>query len=132
MERARGTRWPLVIVAILLKGQLYTVFLHHRAGSIALLAAWLGHSLLRIKLVRIAALSAALLAVALAPHPILLGVGLGAGTFVVLMVVFFAIATALRARDAFSAARPRGATRAPRGRSGGESARPLTDAWRRR
>jgi hypothetical protein len=93
-----------VIPAILLKGQIYTLFLHHRAGYIALLATWLGHSLLRVKLVRIAALSAALLPVALAPHPVLLGVGFGLTVFVVLMAVFFAIATALRARDA----RPRG------------------------
>lgn len=115
-----------------LKGRAYGLFLHHRAAGIALLAVWLGFSMLRLKLLRVAALAAALVAVALAPHPILLGVEFGLGVFVVVMVVFFAIATALRARDARPAARPRGETRALQGRSGAERARPLKGASRRR
>ena len=109
MTRARGARWPWVIVAIVasaVKAVGWATLLHHRATFIVVLAVGLGSSLLRIRLVLTAALLAVLLPVALAPHPVLLGVGFGLAVFVVLMVVFFAIATALRARDA----RPRGGT----------------------
>ena len=41
--------------------------------------------------------TAALVALVFAPHPAILGIGVGLGTFVVLLVICFAIATALHA-----------------------------------
>ena len=44
-------------------------------------------------------MAAALFALVLAPHPFVLGAGVGVGAFVVLMVAFFALATVLHARQ---------------------------------
>jgi hypothetical protein len=43
--------------------------------------------------------AAALVALVVAPHPLLAGLGFGAGVFVVLMVMFFAIAAVLHAQQ---------------------------------
>ena len=77
----------------------YASLVHHRGGMLAVLAIGLLGVVLRPKPVGIAAFAAAILALALAPHPFVLGVALGVGAFVVLMTLFFAISTALHARQ---------------------------------
>jgi hypothetical protein len=103
ITRARGARrWPWVIAAFavaIVKGEGYASLIHHRGGLIVLLAVALGFSLLRPKPLLIAAFGAALVAFALAPHPAGLGVALGFGAFVLLIGLFFAIATVLHARQ---------------------------------
>ena len=100
LGRPRGARWPWLIVAIAVgafKARGVTEVIHYRAGVIAVLALVLVGSVLRPRPVFIAAATAALLAFALAPHPAGVGIALGVGAFVVLMVLFFAIATLLQA-----------------------------------
>ena len=53
----------------------------------------------RPKPLLIAALTAALVATTVAPHPVLLGVGVGFGAFAVLIALFFTISTVLHARQ---------------------------------
>jgi hypothetical protein len=81
------------------KADAYASLIHHPGGIIAVLAVGLGVAVLRPKPVAIAAFAAGILAFAIAPHPAMLGVALGVGAFVVLMVLFFAISTALHARQ---------------------------------
>jgi uncharacterized membrane protein (DUF485 family) len=102
VTRARATRWPWAIVlvaGVALKAQAYASLVNHRGGLIVALAVWLGFSVLRFKPLLIAPLTAALLAFAVAPHPVGFGVALGVGAFVVLIVLFFAISTALHMRQ---------------------------------
>lgn len=104
VARGRRTRWPWLIVVVVvgaLKVEAYASLLEHRAALIAALAAALVASVIRQrpKPLLIAALGAALFASALAPHPVLAGVALGVGAFVLLVVLFFAISTVLHARQ---------------------------------
>ena len=102
VARGRGTRWPWLIVLIvvaLAKGEAYASLLHDRAGLIALLAAGLGLAVLRARPLAIAAFAAGILAFALALHPVLAGAGLGVGAFALLIALFFTISTVLRARQ---------------------------------
>ena len=102
ITRARGARWPWLVGAVAVgafKAEGYASLTHHRAGLIVVLAIGLALSVLRPKPVAIAAFAAALLAFGLAPHPLGLGVALGFGAFAVLMVLFFAISTALHLRQ---------------------------------
>ncbi len=103
ITRARGARrWPWVIVAFVaaaVKGEGYTSLIHHRGGLIVVFAVALGFSLLRPKPLLIAGFAAAPLAFAVAPHPAVLGLALGFGAFVLLIGLFFAIATVLHARQ---------------------------------
>ena len=100
--RARAGRWPWLIVAIgaaALKVDAYASLARHPGELVFLLAAGLAFSLLRPKPVLIAAMAGALFALVLAPHPVGLGIAVGVGAFVLLTVLFFAIATILRARQ---------------------------------
>ena len=95
-------RWPLFIgVAVLVLGKALALgeLEHHRVGILALLGLGLAFSVLRPRPVAVAVTAGALLAVALAPHPIVLGVAVGLGACLVLLVLFFAIAAVLHARQ---------------------------------
>jgi len=108
--RRRGTRWPWLIVLVVigaLKVEAYASLVHHRASLIAVLAVGLAVSLLRTRPVAIAVFSAGILGLALAMHPFLAGIGLGLGAFAVLIALFFTISTVLHARQRHaSRARP--------------------------
>lgn len=102
--RGRGTRWPWLIVAVVvgaLKVDAYESLLHHRGALIGALALALLASVVRLrpKPLLIAALTAALVATTAAPHPVLAGVGVGFGAFAVLIALFFTISTVLHARQ---------------------------------
>ncbi|MBV8948471.1 MAG: hypothetical protein JO286_17175 [Solirubrobacterales bacterium] len=102
LDRPRGARWPWLILAIAagaVKARGIEEVTHHRPEVIAALALVLVASLLRPRPVLMAAAAAGLLAFALAPHPAGVGIAVGVGAFVVLMLVFFAIATMLHARQ---------------------------------
>ncbi len=107
--RRRG--WPWLIVAVgLAAGKAHAIaeVLHHRNEVIAVLGVGLAVSVLRIRLMSVAAATAALFALAVDPRSVALGIALGAGAFVLLVVVFFAIATVLHARqDRVSRSPPR-------------------------
>lgn len=81
------------------KAEAYASAVHHRGALITLCAAGLAASLLRAKPVAVAVFAAGLLAVALAVHPIVLGVGFGFGAFALLIALFFTISTVLHARQ---------------------------------
>lgn len=102
VARGRGTRWPWLIVAIAVgavKVEAAAALLHDRGTLFTVLALGLLLSVLRPKPVAIAAFGAALLGFALALHPVAAGVGLGFGTFALLIALFFAISTVLHARQ---------------------------------
>jgi hypothetical protein len=102
VTRGRGARWPWAIVVIAVgavKAEAYASAVQHRGALISLFAIGLAASLLRTKPLAIAVFTAGLLAAALALHPIVLGVGFGLGTFVLLIALFFAISTVLHARQ---------------------------------
>ena len=88
-----------MLVVAGLKIEAYSPIVHHPRRLIFLLAAGLVLSPLRPKPLAIAAMAAALLALVVRPHPLVLGLGVGVGAFVVLMTLFFALATALHARQ---------------------------------
>ena len=111
VARRRGTRWPwliVVVVAAALKGEAYASLLHDRAGMISVLAVGLFVAIVRTKPLAIAGFTAGILGFALALHPVLAGVGLGVGAFVVLIALFFAISTVLHARQRHTGQAPRG------------------------
>ena len=102
LGRRDTSRLPLFIgVAVLLLAKALALgeLEHHRAGILALLGLGLVFSLLRPRPIAIAVTAGALFAVALAPHPIVLGVAVGVGACVLLLVLFFAIAAVLHARQ---------------------------------
>lgn len=104
IARGGGTRWLWLIVLIAagaVKAEAYRSVVHHRGGMIALLAVGLLVAVRRakLKLVAIAAFSAAILAFALALHPAVAGAGLGFGAFALLLALFFTISTVLHARQ---------------------------------
>jgi hypothetical protein len=102
VARGRGTRWPWLIVAIAVgavKVEAYASLLHDRTGVIFVLAVGLLVAFLRAKPVAIAVFAAGILGFALALHPLLAGVALGVGAFVLLIALFFAISTVLHARQ---------------------------------
>jgi len=110
LARARGTRWPWLIVAIVVgavKVQAGASLLEHRGSLIAALAVALVVSVIRLrpKPLLIAALTAALVATTVAPHPVVLGVALGFGAFALLTALFFTISTVLHARQRHTAGR---------------------------
>jgi hypothetical protein len=89
----------IVLIAVgAIKAEAYASAAHHGA-LIPVFAIGLAASVLRTKPLGIAAFGAGLLAVALALHPIALGVGFGLGAFVLLIALFFAISTVLHARQ---------------------------------
>jgi hypothetical protein len=110
-RRPGERRWPWVVVIVAaasVKGVVIANLFHHRSGWIALLGVLATVSLLRGRPLRLAISAAPLLAVALHPHPLLLGIAVGVGAFFVLIVLFAALGTALNMRDAHaSAARTR-------------------------
>jgi hypothetical protein len=73
--------------------------LHHQGELIALLGLGLAFSVLRPRPVGIALTAAPLLAFALAPRSTVLGIALGLGGFVLLLALFFAVASVLHARQ---------------------------------
>jgi len=96
-------RLPLLIggvVLALVKVDGLAVALDHRSTLFAFLALALVGAVLRPRPVVIAATVAPLLALVLDPHSLLAGVAIGFGAFVLLMVLFVGIATALHARQA--------------------------------
>ena len=98
----RTARWPWLIAGLVLAGlkaRGWGELVGHPAALIPALAAVLAVSLLRPKPVLMAFAAAGLAALVVAPHPLLAGIGLGVGVFVVLMVAFMAIATILHARQ---------------------------------
>ncbi len=102
VARGRGTRWPWLIVLIgagAVKADAYASLVHHHGQLIAALGVGLFAAVLRTKPIAIAAFAAGILGFALALHPVLAGVALGVGAFVVLVALFFAISTVLHARQ---------------------------------
>jgi hypothetical protein len=79
------------------KAEGYTYLAHHRATLFVLAALTLAASLLRPRPAVIAVAVAALAALAIDLHPFGLGLAFGAGAFIVLLVLFVAIGTALHA-----------------------------------
>ncbi|HJS96557.1 MAG TPA: hypothetical protein VJ741_19980 [Solirubrobacteraceae bacterium] len=102
VARGRGARWPWLIVVIAVgaaNAAPYASLVNHPVRAIVALAVGLGFSILRMKPVAIAAFAAGIVAFALALHPVLAGVGLGVGAFVLLIALFFTISTVLHARQ---------------------------------
>jgi hypothetical protein len=102
VTRGRGARWPWAIVLIAvgaLKVEAYASAAQHRGALIPVFAIGLAVALLRMKPLAVAVFTAGLLAVALALHPIALGVGFGFGALALLIALFFAISTVLHARQ---------------------------------
>ena len=83
----------------ILKAHAFMGLLHHRPGVIALLGLGLAFSVLRLQPVTFAVTAGPLLAFVLAPGSTALGIALGFGAFVLLLVLFMAIGTVLRARQ---------------------------------
>jgi uncharacterized membrane protein (DUF485 family) len=106
LTRARGTRWPwliAVVAVVAVKAEAYASLAHDRTGLVIVLTVGLAFAVLRHKPVAIGAFAAGILAFALAPHPVGAGVALGVGAFVLLIALFFAIATVLHARQPHAA-----------------------------
>jgi hypothetical protein len=102
-RRLQDRRWPWVIVivaAAAAKGAVIANVFHHRSGAIVVLAVLAAVSLLRGRPLWLAMFGGPLLAVALHPHPLLLGIAVGVGAFFVLIVLFAALGTALNMGDA--------------------------------
>jgi hypothetical protein len=100
--RGHGERWLGLValaVAAVVKIDAYRGVVHHRAGIMALLGVALLFSVLRPRPVVFALVAAPFVALALHPHPLLAGLGAGFGAFVLLMTLFFGIATVLHARQ---------------------------------
>jgi uncharacterized membrane protein (DUF485 family) len=110
-HRPQDRRWPWVIViaaGVALKGAALASAVHHRASWLVLLSLLSLVSLLRAKPLALALFAAPLLAFAIDPHSVLVGVAVGVGAFFALIVLFAALGTALNMRDAHtSAARTR-------------------------
>jgi hypothetical protein len=87
-----------VALALFKVDALAAVF-HHRAEVIVVLGLGFVVSLLRGRPVAMAVTAAPLLALTLAPGSTLLGIAVGLGAFVLLLALFFAIGTVLRARQ---------------------------------
>jgi hypothetical protein len=85
-------------VLAVVKSEGYRVVLDNRVGVIVALGVVLVFSVLRPKPVRIAVAAAALVALALNPHALMLGVAIAFGALVLLMTLFMAVAAVLRAR----------------------------------
>ena len=99
-RRRRGWPWAIVGVALaLVKADAFRVILHGRVALMALFGVGLVLSVLRPRPVGIAVTAAGLLAFVLAPGSLVLGIGLALGTFVLLLALFFAVATVLQARQ---------------------------------
>jgi hypothetical protein len=99
-RRRRGWPWAIVgVVMALGKADALRVLLHGRVALMALFGLWLVLSVLRPRPVGIAVTVAGLLAFVIAPGSVLVGIGLGLGAFVLLMALFFAVATVLQARQ---------------------------------
>jgi hypothetical protein len=88
-----------VIAVGAVKVEAYASLLHDRAGMISVLAVGLLVALVRTKPLEIAACAAGILGFALAFHPVLAGVSVGVGAFVILIALFFTISTVLHARQ---------------------------------
>jgi hypothetical protein len=98
-------RWPWFIVgAVLLvaKSEGIAEASHHRSTLIVILALALVGAVLRPRPAVIAVTVAPLLALVLDPHPLLAGLAVGVGVFILLMVIFVGIATVMHARQARS------------------------------
>jgi hypothetical protein len=109
----RQRSWPWIIVGVVLaagKVEALGFVEHHRVVTIVALAIGLAVAALRVNPVGIAVGSSLLLAWALAP-PILLGIPLALGLFVLLMTLFYAISTVLHARQDRGSPGPRGRAR---------------------
>jgi hypothetical protein len=108
--RRERARWPWFIGGALLalgKAQGFAAVFDHRSGLIVVLALMLVGSVLRPRPALVAATVAALLALALDLHPLVAGVALGLGAFLLLMVLFVGIATVLHARQGATSSRGR-------------------------
>jgi hypothetical protein len=110
-HRPQDRRWPWVILiaaGVAVKGDALASAVHHRASWLVLLSLLSFVSLLRARLLAAALFGGLLLAFAIDPHSVLVGIAVGVGAFFVLIVLFAAIGTALNMRDALrSAARSR-------------------------
>ncbi len=101
-ERGGHHRWPWLIVGVgvaLVKGDALAAVVHHRIELTVLLGLGLAFSVLRTRPVAIAATAGPLLAFTLAPRSTALGIALGFGAFLLLLALFTAIGTVLRARQ---------------------------------
>ena len=98
--RNRGWLWiPLGVVLALFKVRAFAEVIDHRGSAIALLAVWFAIALLRMRLASVAITAAALFGILASSHSVGRGLAFGAGACVVLMGVFFAVATILLARQ---------------------------------
>ncbi len=84
---------------VLLKAQALSGLVHHPIWVIVALAVGLVSSVLRARPIGVALTAGPLLAFALSPSSTALGIVVGVGAFVVLLALFFAIATVLMARQ---------------------------------
>jgi hypothetical protein len=111
-QRPKERRWPWVIViaaGAAVKGAALASALHHRTSWLVLLSLLAFVSLMRARPLALALFGGALLAFAIDPHSVLVGLAVGVAACFVLIVLFAALGTALNTRDEVrSRARSRG------------------------
>jgi hypothetical protein len=104
--RRRDWAWMVVGVGLaLLKTEVLSGLLHHEIWVIVMLALGLVFSVLRTLPIGVALTAGPLLAFALGPSSTALGIAVGVGAFVLLVGLFFAVGTVLRARQDHSRSR---------------------------
>ncbi len=90
----------VVVVALGIgKARAFDELVHHQDELIAVLGVILALAVLRIRLILVAVSTAALFAVCVDPHPFLRGLAVGTGALMLLLAVFFTIATVLHVRQ---------------------------------